>query len=148
MEATRQGILYPYERGRNNPPSSSPHMTTAPYSCLLYTSCNSRLIPLILPFCRSVSTLWQNGVSKGTPFGTRLCGAKFSVLYALSALPRKCHCRRDGQWHFVAAGKRAGFTTYKEKIVARFHQPTERIWKPLAYVILPASGQLVPKRLR
>ena len=37
MEATRQGILYPYERGRNNPLSSSPHMTTAPYSPVMNT---------------------------------------------------------------------------------------------------------------
>jgi len=60
------------------------------------------------------------------------------VLYALSALPRKCRCRRGRQWHFEAAGKRAGFATDKEKIVARFHQPTGRIWKIPAYVILPA----------
>jgi len=67
------------------------------------------------------------------------------VLYALSALPRKCRCRWGGQRHFEAAGKRAGFVTDKEKIAARFYQPTGRIWKTLAYVILQASGQFVPK---
>ena len=41
------------------------------------------------------------GVSKGgvAPFGTRLCVAKCSVLYALSALLRKCGCQPGWQEH-------------------------------------------------
>ncbi len=41
--------------------------------------------------------LWGNPKGARPLFGTRLCKAKCSVLYALSALPQKCRCRRGGQ---------------------------------------------------
>ena len=51
--------------------------------------------------------LW--GFPKGAtpPFGTRLCEAKCSVLYALPALPWKCRCRRGGQGHLKRQENRA-----------------------------------------
>ena len=51
--------------------------------------------------------LW--GFPKGAtpPFGTRLCEAKCSVLYALSALLRKWGCRRGGQGHLKRQENRA-----------------------------------------
>ena len=51
--------------------------------------------------------LW--GFPKGAtpPFGTRLSEAKCSVLYALSAMPRKCRCRRGGQGHLKRQENRA-----------------------------------------
>ena len=48
---------------------------------------------------RDIRPVLLFGVSKGYPFGTRLCVAKCSVLYALSALPWKYRCRRGGQGH-------------------------------------------------
>ena len=47
------------------------------------------------------------GLQRGSPFGTRLCKAKCSVLYALSALLRKCGCHRGGQGHLKQQENRA-----------------------------------------
>jgi len=68
------------------------------------------------------------------PFGTRPCGARCSVLYALSALPPM---RVTTFW----TGKRVGFAADREKIVASFHQPAGSIWIALAYLIPLASVQ-------
>ena len=54
---------------------------------------------------RDIQPVLLFGVSKGYPFGTRLCVAKCSVLYALSALLRKWGCRRGRASTFEAAGK-------------------------------------------
>ncbi len=48
-------------------------------------------------------------VSKGSPFGTQPLEQRCSVLYALSALGRKCGCRRVGQGHLKQPENRAVF---------------------------------------
>lgn len=64
------------------------------------------------------------------------------MLYALLALPRKC--RAAGTRNDILKRQESGrdLRLIEEKIAARFHQPTECIWKTLACVIIPASGQL------
>ena len=47
------------------------------------------------------------GFQRGLPLGTLLCNAKCSVLYALSALPWKCRCRRGGHGNLKRQENRA-----------------------------------------
>ena len=48
-----------------------------------------------------------SGVSKGAPLWHTTLLEKCSVLYALSALLRKCRCRRGGQGHLKRQENRA-----------------------------------------
>lgn len=77
------------------------------------------------------------------PLGTRLCGAKCSVLYALSALPLQMPLPPGRARAFEAAGKRAGICGGKAANDSPVSAADRAYMKPSS--IVQTSGQLGPK---
>ena len=94
--------------------------------------------------CGIFSLFCCPGFPKGLSLWHTTLLAKCSVLYALSALLRKCGCRRGGQGHFY--GRKAGLWLRGVEPQAQdwFRQQTGRIWKPPSLIPRRTSGQNVP----
>ena len=84
------------------------------------------------------------GFQRGSPFGTRLCKAKCSVLYALSALLRKCGCHQGGQGHLKRQENRA-VIAWRGAASAGLVSSADRAYmKAPSLVLRRTSGQNVP----
>ena len=94
--------------------------------------------------CGIFSLFCCPGFPKGLSLWHTTLLAKCSVLYALSALLRKCGCCRGGQGHFY--GRKAGLWLRGVEPQAQdwFHQQTGRIWMPPSLVLRRTMGQSVP----
>ena len=81
---------------------------------------------------------------KGFPLGTRLSLGKSSVLYALSALLRKCGCHRGGQGHLKQQENRT-VIAWRGAASAGLVSPADRAYmKAPSLVPRRTSGQNVP----
>ena len=84
------------------------------------------------------------GFQRGLPLGTRLCVAKCSVLYALSALLRKWGCRRGGQGHLKRQENRAVIAWHGAASAGLVSSADRAYMKAPSLVLCRTVGQSVP----
>ena len=93
---------------------------------------------------RDIQPVLLSGVSKGAPFGTRLC-LQSVVCYTLC---RRCCenavANRDGKSIWSSKKTRLWLCGVEPQAQDWFHQQTGRIWKPPSLVPRRTSGQNVP----
>ena len=93
---------------------------------------------------RDIQPVLLSGVSKGAPFGTRLC-LQSVVCYTLC---RRCCenavANRDGKSIWSSKKTRLWLCGVEPQAQGWFHQQTGRIWKPPSLVLCRTSGQNVP----
>ena len=93
---------------------------------------------------RDIQPVLLSGVSKGAPFGTRLC-LQSVVCYTLC---RRCCenavANREGKSIWSSKKTRLWLCGVEPQAQGWFHQQTGRIWKPPSLVLRRTSGQNVP----